>query len=229
MVTWEGSGLTQLIRGSTGDRIQIFWFLGQSCVHYPGWLLRTAPPCLLHHSLCKDRQRTLNDLYTILGVRRCRFRLSWLILGKSLYFNVLTFKSRTLGPHTFAIWLNYLIHVKPLSRPKVTNSLWFYYHSSRFPGFKCNSFSYSVFIGILTSLCLQDQMRELPEEGATPYVTADALQGLGPGGTHTSPATVQGGVMRGRALRSLLHSQVWLNHNNHLLLCSNLHLTKCFH
>lgn len=225
-MTWEGSGLTQ---GSTGDRIQTFLFLGQSCAHSPGWLLRTAPPFLLLHSLCKGRQRTLNDLYTILGVRRCGFRPSWLILGKSLYFNVLTFKSRTPRPHAFAIWLNYLIHVKPLARPKVTYSLWFYYHSSRFPGFKCNSFSYSIFIRILTSLCLQDQMRELLEEGTAPYVTADALQGLGPRDTHTSPATVQGRVMRGRALRSLLHSQVWLNHNNHLLLCSNLHLTKCFH
>lgn len=58
----RGKSLTQLIRGSPGDRVYIFWCLGHSCVHYPRPTNPNTTTCFPLLPLMQDKPWTLNDL-----------------------------------------------------------------------------------------------------------------------------------------------------------------------
>lgn len=203
---------------------------------HPGWLLRTVPPCWLHHSLCKDRQGTLNDLYTILWVRRCGFRPKLCIWssGRSWesHFTSMSslLKSRTLGPHASCYLIQWWNSCKTLSKTLMLLTL-------------CG------FIAILPDFLASDAIHSLTAfslgfwhlcvsrikcENSWRKEQLCMLQPMpsrvwGPGTPTSALPQYREERWGGRPQTSLLHSQVWLNHNNHLLLCSNLHLTKCFH
>lgn len=155
---------------------------------------------------------------------------NWLILGKSLYFNVLTFKSRTLDPHASCYLIKWSNSCETLSKTLLLLTLCGFI--TILPDFLASNTIHSptAFSLGFWHLCVsrikcgnsrrKEHLRMLQPMPSRAW---------GPGPPTPALPQYRKEWWGGRALRSLLHSQVWLNHNNHLLLWSNLHLTKCFH